>query len=224
MPGSAWISAHRSALVIFDGLFRLVRVRDASDYAEMSRALEPLIQLARKRGAHILATHHSPKMERGGGDDVLGSTAIFGSVDTLLTIRRARDGARTLSTDQRYGENLAETVLILEKESGRTVLGLSREDVTLQEIRVAILDVLRAASDALTEEEILAKVQGATGSKRTALRSLLEGNAIERTGHGRRGSPYGYAFPSSPEADSISRSLVPTVGMERENEKRESAA
>src|SRR5690606_20495448 len=68
-------------LVVIDPLFRIIRVTDFNDYGPMSRGLEPLIDLGRKTGAHILALHHDSKMDRNGGDALLGSTAIFAAVD-----------------------------------------------------------------------------------------------------------------------------------------------
>ena len=76
------VDRHRHAL-------RFVRVRDGNDYAEMSRALEAVILLARETGAHVLVVHHLGKGERSGGDAILGSTAIFATVDTALLLRRA---------------------------------------------------------------------------------------------------------------------------------------
>ena len=97
----------KPALVIIDPLFRMVRVKDGNDYAQMTAALEPLMALARDTGAHVLAVHHSGKAKRSGGDSVLGSTAIFAAVDTLLEMKRSNK-YRTLSSIQRYGTDLEE--------------------------------------------------------------------------------------------------------------------
>ena len=78
----------KPALIIVDPLFRLARVKDGNDYAQMTAALEPLLILARETGAHVLAVHHAGKGEREGGDSILGSTAIFGAVDIALIMKR----------------------------------------------------------------------------------------------------------------------------------------
>ena len=105
-------------LVIADPVLKLVRVRDSSDYAELTRELEPVIELARRTGCHIAVTHHLGKMTREGGDDVLGSTAIFGAVDTLVLFRRRKDNLRVLQTIQRYGPDLGESVVPMETWGG----------------------------------------------------------------------------------------------------------
>ena len=75
----AAIIQYKPALVIIDPLLRFIRVKDANDYAEMTRALEPLLQMARLSGAHIICVHHAGKSDREGGDSILGSTALFGT-------------------------------------------------------------------------------------------------------------------------------------------------
>ena len=78
----------KPVLIIIDPLFRFTRVKDGNDYAQVTQALEPLLRLARETRAHVLCVHHSGKTHREDGDNILGSTAIFGSVDTLLTMKR----------------------------------------------------------------------------------------------------------------------------------------
>ncbi len=82
-------------LIIIDTLFRLIRVKDANDYATMTLALEPLMETARGCGAHLLVTHHGGKADREGMDSILGSTAIFGAVDTAILIKRGRNTERS---------------------------------------------------------------------------------------------------------------------------------
>ena len=65
------IALFQPVLVVADPVLKLVRVRDSSDYAELTRELEPVIELARRTGCHIAVTHHLGKMTREGGDDVL---------------------------------------------------------------------------------------------------------------------------------------------------------
>ncbi|MAM72720.1 MAG: hypothetical protein CMO29_02760, partial [Tistrella sp.] len=128
LPGlEAAITTYKPALVIIDPLMRFIRVRDSNDYAEMTRNMEPLMTMARVSGTHILCVHHAGKGDREGGDSILGSTAIFGSVDTALIMRKKGAG-RTLESIQRYGEDLPETVIGLDGETGRgaAIAGLHR--------------------------------------------------------------------------------------------------
>jgi RecA-family ATPase len=113
----------KPALIIVDPLFRLTRVKDGNDYAQVTAALEPLLVLARETGAHVLCVHHLGKGERrDDGDGILGSTAIFAAVDTALIMKRT-DRYRTISSQQRYGEDLPETVLHFDPTTRTVSLG-----------------------------------------------------------------------------------------------------
>jgi hypothetical protein len=182
----------RPALIIVDPLFRLVRVPDGNDYATMSAALEPLLTLARETGAHVLAVHHLGKGERGGGDAILGSTAIFAAVDTAVMLKRS-DRYRTLSTIQRYGDDLEEITLTLDAATRSLSAGPSRAEADEVETSRAILAYLTEQPEPRDEETILSAVEGKTGTKRHALRALVGTARVARTGAGKRGDPYSYS-------------------------------
>ncbi len=116
------IKEHKPILVIIDPLFLLIRVEDANDYAKMTRALAPLRDIARDGDCHILTTHHHTKMDRSGGDGILGSTAIFGAVDTAIIMKKREGGQRVIQSSQRYGVDLPETVVSLNVDSGQTTV------------------------------------------------------------------------------------------------------
>ncbi len=198
----------RPALIIVDPLFRMARVDDANNYAQVSAALEPLMAIARETGAHILFVHHAGKGERSGGDSILGSTAILGTVDTAILMRRG-ESCRTVRTMQRYGADLEETVLEFDAETRTVSLGKSKEEVDERGLADEMLEVLQGKDAPLTEEKLLAEAEGKTGAKRTALRQLVKEGKVERLGEGKRGSPFLYRVDS--------RFLVPGISVEREN-------
>src|SRR5271165_459983 len=103
------VRRYKPMLIIVDTLQRFVRLDDVNDYAKVVNATTPLVTLARESGAHLLFTHHGNKKGGSDGDNVLGSTALFASVDTLLQMHSVEAG-RTISSIQRYGINLEETV------------------------------------------------------------------------------------------------------------------
>ncbi|MEI6080407.1 MAG: bifunctional DNA primase/polymerase, partial [bacterium] len=105
------IDEYRPSLVVIDPLFRFVNVKDGNDYNSMTKALDPLIQLARETNSHIICVHHQSKGDRQGTDGILGSTAIFGTVDTALMLKKDNHGGRIISSTQRYGKDLEESVL-----------------------------------------------------------------------------------------------------------------
>ncbi len=113
-------------LIIIDTILKFVRVRDANDYAIMSAALEPVLQIARTTGAHVAGTHHSKKGDAIDGDAILGSQAIFGAVDTAILLKRC-DHFRTVRSIQRYGDDLPETILDFDPHTRTVSLGELRE-------------------------------------------------------------------------------------------------
>jgi hypothetical protein len=188
------ISLVQPTLVVVDPVLKLVRVRDSSDYAELTRELEPVIELARTNGCHVAVTHHLGKQLREGGDDVLGSTAIFGAVDTLVLIRRRKDNTRVLQTIQRYGADVPETLLPLDEVTGRIGLGTELSEVRVVEAQQAVRDLFSK----LTDDEWLDQktIRGEAGINSAlaykALQTMVETGEVERDGVGKHGNPYRY--------------------------------
>src|SRR5215471_3116239 len=193
---AAAIAEHQPIMAIGDPVLKLVRVRDSSDYAELTRELEPVIELARNTGVHIAVTHHLGKLEREGGDDVLGSTAIFGAVDTLMVLRRRKDTRRFLMTIQRYGADLAESLLPLDETTGLVALGGELSGLRHSEACEAVLALLGTLGDddeALDQKTIREKAGVDSGLVPRALQELLaEPPRIVRLGAGKRNDPYRY--------------------------------
>lgn len=170
-------------LVIVDTLIRGVRLKDLNDYALVSRALEPFLALARETGAHVLFVHHMGKGEEVGPDGILGSTAIYGTVDTALILVRS-DRYRTIRSFQRYGEDFPETVLQLDSTTGFTSLGGSREDVDRSHLGEAVVEGLRSTTSPIPEKDLLAVVEGRKQVKERALRDLVVGGESKERGGG----------------------------------------
>jgi len=204
------IKGRKPVLVIVDPLFRFVRVKDGNDYAAVTTALEPLHVLARESGAHVLAVHHEGKGGRQGGDAVLGSTALFGSVDTLLIMKRG-EKYRTLSSIQRYGTDLEEITLDYDEETRTLSAGLARAEADQREAATAIVEFLSGQNEAIEENMIHESVEGRKAVKVKALRRAVKDGKITRTGSGTKRDVYRY---------SVSCSLVP--GICREQTKQES--
>lgn len=193
------IDEHNPSLIIIDPLSRFVRVRDFNDYAEVARGMEPLIDLARLTGCHILCVHHCGKGEREGGDALLGSTALFGAVDTALLMKR-REQTRTLHTVQRYGEDMPETVAHLDAETGIVTAGGDLAALQLEERKRAVLEAM--GDEVLTEPDIKERVGGNQTVTAKAVRALFESGSLSRAGAGRKGDPYRYQRGDAPAAES----------------------
>lgn len=186
------IERRRPALVIIDTVQRFLRLSDLNDYAVVSNALEPVTALARETGAHILMTHHGNKVGGNDGDAVLGSTALFGSVDTLIEIRR-KGSCRTIWTDQRYGENLDETILQFDPSTRWLSLAGTRQEVEAKAAADEILSYLGSVPEPVDEKTIQAGIGGNRAAHVAALRSLVEDGRVKREGAGKKGSPFLYS-------------------------------
>jgi hypothetical protein len=197
------IVKYKPSLVIVDTLFKLVPVKDVSDYAAVNRALEPISNIARETGAHILLVHHMGKMEREGSDGVLGSTAIAGAVDAIFMLKRAKQ-KRTISSQQRYGIDLEESLLIFDSGKRTFALGDTVEGETDGDIDSAILMFLRERAEPVIEKEIHDFVQGKKITKVHALRDLVKRGEITRAGKGGKGAPFTYSYPQDSSEDFVS--------------------
>lgn len=214
------IEKHGPVLVIVDTMQRLLRVKDGNDYATGSNATDAVIELARLANASLVMLHHSGKTQRAAiVDEVMGSTAWAAAVDTVLVLRRS-ERCRTLASEQRFGENLPETVLAMDPATSRISEAGTKVDADRKATREAIVTFLRQHAEAEPEQPftdeptIEAGVGGRTKAQREALREAVAAGEIERIGTGKKGDRYLYGLP---------RSLVPAYGEEQENENAESA-
>ncbi len=203
------IKKSQASLVIIDPLSRFVRVNDFNSYGEVSRVLEPVIDLARRSGAHILGLHHNGKAEREGADSLLGSTAFHGAVDTLIIMRR-KDNNRYLYSDQRYGENLPETVARLDLTTGELTPDGDLLTHQVDGLKPKILETL--GNETLNQTQVKERVVGNANLISRALRELVEEEVIELTGRGVKKDPFLYKRASknpildfTPKANSESR-------------------
>lgn len=174
-------------LLVADVLQKFCRVKDLNDYAQVTRALEPLMTTARETECHVLLTHHAGKADRADGDDILGSTGLLGGVDTSIHIKK-REQRRTFFTIQRYGEDIPETVISLRPDGSLEAMG-SRQEVEITETMPLILDAL---AEPLTEKGIWQRIERDHSLIAKALRLLVAQEKVERTGTGKRGDPYIY--------------------------------
>jgi AAA domain len=217
-------------LIIIDTLQRLIKAKDLNDYAEVTTKLTPILSLARETGAAVLLIHHAGKSGRAGIDAVLGSTALTGSVDNVFLLSRT-DRYRVLSSTQRIGPDLPETVILLDPVTLCVSAGASRHDADRAAVETAILDVLRDAPEPQTEAQLDEAVEGRTKLKREALRTLVKTGPVSRSGRGGKGKPFLYSLPvpegrnagttDDPDAsDTRSRSVVPDYMREQGNKKK----
>lgn len=180
-------------LVVIDPLFKFVSIRDSDAYAEVSAALDPLMQIARATGAHLLLTHHARKSGGEDGSEVLGSQALFGGVDTLISVKRDGDG-RTIQTTQRDGDDLPESLLRMTPDAWLE-LGSTKADMRRREIDGEILGVLETAPDTMTADAIRDAIGRRKDAVLSAVRRLTKDGAVVQI---REGRTYRYRPPGPP--------------------------
>lgn len=112
----AFIEDVRPALVVVDTLIKFTKIKDLNNYSLVTEQLEPLTEVARNNDCHILFVHHMNKSSFKGQDQVLGSVAILGSMDTIATV--TQNGAdRFIETKQRYGRSLNKHLLKFDEKT-----------------------------------------------------------------------------------------------------------
>lgn len=184
-------SVHESpvSLTVIDPIQRLFRLEDINDYAQVSRATDPLIQLARETGCATIFSHHLGKFDRESGDQILGSTALFGSVDTAAIIRKQEGGARTIETVQRYGSSLEPVVLGFDPESDTAVILGPAEEYQEERDRLRVLGFLNDQAEPPTRNELFDGLEMRHERVLKALKELAEHHHVEAFGGGRRNDP-----------------------------------
>jgi KaiC/GvpD/RAD55 family RecA-like ATPase len=191
---AAKVKEHKPALLIIDPLLRFARVKDVSDYAEVTLALEPLLVLARENNVHVLMVHHLGKGERADvADAILGSTAFRAAVDSNLIMRRS-ERYRTLQTEQRYGQDLEEIVLAFDKETGRLSVAGTRFEADVNDCEKHIIDFLKDADEPQSRSRILKAIEGRATIVVASLKALVDAGRVIRSGDGTRGRPNVYAL------------------------------
>jgi hypothetical protein len=186
-----------AGLIVVDTLQKLTRIKDLNDYALVTNTLEPLLAIARNRNCHISLLHHAGKADRTDGDEILGSTALLGAVDTAIFLKK-REQRRTFSTIQRYGENIPETVLILNPDFSLTTEG-TLDEARKRQIWGQIRELLEARTG-LNEAEIVEKANFRKIDISAALRWALNQTPplVTREGQGKKGDPFKYILPPLP--------------------------
>ena len=183
-------------LVVLDPLFKFISVSDGDAYSEVSGALDPLMQIARRRDTCILLAHHNRKGGGDTGEAVLGSTALFAGVDTLISLKR--DGeARTIETIQRLGDDLPPTVLRMDATGWIDTAGV-RTEVKKRELDEQILAVIGQAGESLDATEIAERSGRRKKAILDGLQRLTKNGALKQEGEGKRNDPYRFAirFPN----------------------------
>lgn len=185
-----YISAHGITLVIFDTLNTFWSVRDENNATDVTRAIKPLLNLARESGAAILLLHHARKSEGEHGDEIRGSGALFSLLDVALILKRHEvETQRKLTAISRYPETPPELIIEL-RDHGHEALGdpaAVGKAAKTTKVRFVLTDLPAKAVE-------IGKRAGINeGATRTILDQLVAQGQAQRTGFGKRNDPYLYS-------------------------------
>lgn len=194
----AWLNAecqaHKVALVVLDTWHKFALIPDINSYADVTRANEPLMKLAREQRVAQLWIHHTNKSQETGGAQVLGSQSLFASCDTLLVLSRAADATRTLRTIQRRGEDLEPTILEIDDEKHLSSAG-AKFSLDLARAEQSLLDGI---GEQTLDRKSFYRVCGVRRTLfNSALVSLIDKGLIERAGSGTAADPFSYKMVGS---------------------------
>ncbi|MEZ4814313.1 MAG: AAA family ATPase [Bdellovibrionota bacterium] len=190
------IAHYKPALVVIDTLGRFCGIRDVNDYSQTTDAFSPLIAIAQSYNCHILIVHHLSKGSSS-SDGILGSTGIFGSVDSVIKLNKPPGNFVQMSTTQRYRESEEGIALALDPDTLRFTR--SQGDLPLSSTKLIAEVKLELAKypGGIDREALLEKVGGRRNYVVDALKILLERDEILKTGAGIRGDPSVYKLRDS---------------------------
>ena len=182
-----WSRDIGAVLIVIDTAFRFLAVRrpiTIADYGAMHPMMSRFQTLVADAGASVLLLHHAPKTH--GPLSPLGSQAIGGAVDSVLTVTRDADGTRFLEAD---GRDVSMARTRLEFYEGRILIGQCRAAVTAHDTCAQLLAAVQAHPGELTRTDAIEK---AGLRKQTGLRLLEQmeqaGTIRSKQCEGRRGS------------------------------------
>lgn len=104
-------------LVVLDTIFDIGNLESINNYKEVKDALSRIRAVARETGTHILGVHHTNKM---GG--FMGSQAIFGAVDTMITFIQQRE-RRFITSSGKHGTHYDDYEILFEPITNTYTLG-----------------------------------------------------------------------------------------------------
>jgi hypothetical protein len=186
-------------LVVVDSIANNWSVLDENNNSEVIAATMPMRGWA-KQGAAVLLIHHSKKGDAQEGQASRGAGGLPAFVDIIIEFRRydasrEDDTRRTLKGYSRRKETPKEVVI--ELTGDRYVLLGNKSEATASN-RLSILErqIPLGGPPGYTVEEVMANWTGGLRPGERTLRSDLETlhskGKIERSGDGKKGSPYSY--------------------------------
>lgn len=191
----------KPSLLILDTLGGYLGMETMDKYGEMRARLYELSVLAEELDTHIAVSHHDRKREAANASDrTNGSSAIGGGIESLVSIQRGANDARTIECSQfRYGIGFPQTQLEFDPETQRSkpygTVEEMRERATqarAQDLRTDILGIIQVESQ-IEHGRLISALRGRTAAKVNMVNQLVDEGVLAVTGTGRKGDPHTYS-------------------------------
>lgn len=188
------------SLLVVDTIGRMARVRSGNDYAEVSAALEPVIDLARETGCAVVMTHHLGKNDRETGDGSIGSTAYFAAVDVSIDLKRLNDN-RVIDSVGRYGSPFKQQGLEFDTDTRRLSIGCPLAELQADDAEDRLVDLV-ATHGPLSRDKLRSLAKMSATRFNDALATCKGDQRIEvLSGSGKKGDPHVLAVPKTSGED-----------------------
>jgi hypothetical protein len=152
------------------------------------------LQYAAAAGLAVLLVSHQRKSTGEFGEAVRGSTALTGGVDVVVELERPSrvlqlgSQARVLRGTSRFSSTPEELYLALDEHEFVPIE--SPEQLKADTERERVLTTLEEADEPPTAETLGEELELPTSTVRRHLRTLLDRDAVTRTGAGKKNDPY----------------------------------
>lgn len=191
-----YIEKEKPDLVIIDTLVKFFNCDDINNYNKVINPMSQIETVAHQNGTHIMMIHHAKKSSNGSSNDVLGSQALFASVDSLLILHKhqgVKDGKIFITTEQRYSaNNFTDAPLIRNNDNLTFTVFKSLEHQKSTEMMSQIKELLTKQS--LAEAKIIDQTTGKTELIKNSIRNLFDKKIITRSGKGIKTDPFIYSL------------------------------
>jgi len=188
---AATVAAHRPALLVLDPLVR-VHAIDENVAGQVAALLAYLRSLQRQTGAAIALIHHVRKNvspASGAGYSLRGSSDLYAWLDSFLYLRKHHDQL-TLTAEHRAASSFGPVALQLaQSDPAGTHLELVAGDRTptppaADTLACRIFNLLSAASEPMTVENLRSRLQVRNERVVDALRQLASQGKVQRLARG----------------------------------------
>ena len=187
------IKETKARLVIIDPFARWVRLgaKQGNDYSAVSEAMEPYIQMSRSLDTCMLFVHHSRKAGGRNGEEILGSTAMTASFDTILSMKWT-GSQRTVYGFGRDDVQLEDTHLAYDEERGMILPTITTKQAARAAVENRVMEFLDDEAEWTDNKKIKAEVKGRGSEIVAALTRLAEAGLAESRKKAGRGGAIQY--------------------------------